>query len=86
MELSVFDDPRIRPIVDKGGNRVIYRAIVSRGGETRIIWGCVKENDRRSSPNDYAPKRMGTRASDLRRVWLKDRQAIEISATPADGL
>jgi hypothetical protein len=43
MELSVFDDPRIKPIVDKEGNRVIYRAIVSRGSETRIIWGCVKE-------------------------------------------
>jgi hypothetical protein len=43
IEFDVYTDQRVKPIVDKGGKRVIYRAIVSVGSETRVIWGAVRE-------------------------------------------
>ena len=43
LEFDVFTNPLIKPIVDKGGRRAIYRAIVSVGPETRVIWGAMRE-------------------------------------------
>jgi hypothetical protein len=36
-------DPRTKPIIDWKNKRIIYKAIVSRDGETRVITGAVRD-------------------------------------------
>jgi hypothetical protein len=36
-------DPRIKPVVDWANKRIICKAIVSRGGEARVIVGAIRD-------------------------------------------